>query len=294
MKCSHAMTFALAVAALMTISGPALSQTSNAGEMSYHGHLDLDGVPMNGLFNFRFEIYSHESEGDCSADPRPATCLWTEEHVDVQVAAGIFSVVLGGAGVPLPDSIWQSPETYLGIRVSAPDEPYVSLSGRQRILSLPAAARADGARDYVVTGSLTVEGDADVQGELEVQGGAVVRGGLVVDTPTPPGHPREFTVDAAGKVTLQQVEANWLSGSMAGQVIGGMSLICDWDRTIRRECEAWGSGSCDDVGIPQSPCGISRPVSCAAGKARLAAMHRCYHSINHYFNYCYFYLCIRE
>lgn len=152
--------FALIILASVAMVPAARAQLTTSHQIPYQGRLELDGVPMNGLFNFRFELYSSPAGGDCLVTPPPnSDCLWAEELTDVAVVGGSFSVVLGSAGNLLGDEIWQNENVYLGIRVAAQGDNYTKLTGRQRILTVPMAARADTAKNYRVTGDLQVDGN---------------------------------------------------------------------------------------------------------------------------------------
>ncbi len=102
--------------------------------------------------------------------PPPSTdCLWADEVTGVEVTGGAFSVVLGSVANPLDDVIWQNDEVYLGIRVmGGSDAGYTALTGRQRILAVPMAARAETARNYHVTGALVVDGATTLAGPTTV------------------------------------------------------------------------------------------------------------------------------
>jgi len=97
--------------------------------MNYQGHLQDDsGVPLDGTYDITFRIYDSVSA--------PAA-LWTETHTDVTVREGYFSVLLGYSN-PLPDSLFSTPDRYIGVTVA----PYDEMTPRQRFASVPYAFHA--------------------------------------------------------------------------------------------------------------------------------------------------------
>ncbi len=163
------MRFRPIVVASMVLLSVALEAAaqSTAHQIPYQGRLELDGVAISGSYDFWFELYPTPTGGDCLATPPPhADCLWADELLDVTVTGGDFSVLLGSVANPLGDAIWQNAEVYLGIRVAAAGDAYTPLAGRQRVLAVPMAARADTAKNYHVTGTLQVDGGATVGGAL--------------------------------------------------------------------------------------------------------------------------------
>ena len=133
----------------------ALAQ-STQHEIPYQGLLDLDGVPQTGNFDFVFELYDSETEGDCAV--APDNCLWNDEFPAVSIHRGRFSVLLG-SNLALPDTVWQNDAVYLAIKVKqTADAEYTPLAGRKKIHAVPKAARAETAKNYHVTGDVVVEG----------------------------------------------------------------------------------------------------------------------------------------
>lgn len=93
----------------------------------YQGYVEKDGQPVDDAgLPMDFEICLAAKGGECP---------WTEAQ-SVKVGGGIFSVTLGSVK-PIPASLFQSPEMYLGIRVSGR-----ALDGRQRLMSVPYAMHA--------------------------------------------------------------------------------------------------------------------------------------------------------
>jgi Phage Tail Collar Domain len=95
--------------------------------IGYRGHLDRDGLPLDGSVNLGFRLYR-------SLDPN-GPVLW-EEQQRITTAGGDFSVELG-AVTPIPDSVVSMPDLYLGLVVEGQ-----AMDKRQHILATPFAQRA--------------------------------------------------------------------------------------------------------------------------------------------------------
>jgi hypothetical protein len=84
--------------------------------LSYQGTLvDNSGNPVTGDQDMTFRIYNH------ATDPTP---LWEEAHTGanaVPVQNGLFNVMLGSLN-PIPDSVWDEAELYLGIQIGTEGE----------------------------------------------------------------------------------------------------------------------------------------------------------------------------
>jgi hypothetical protein len=84
--------------------------------LSYQGTLvDSSGNPVTGDQDITFRIYNH------ATDPTP---LWEEAHTGtnaVPVQNGLFNVMLGSLN-PIPDSVWDEAELFLGIQIGTEDE----------------------------------------------------------------------------------------------------------------------------------------------------------------------------
>lgn len=100
--------------------------------LNYQGVLrDPEGNPMSGLHKMTFRIYDRVSAPINEA-------IYTEEHTDVTVRDGQFSVLLGN-NVPLPPTLFFGPDAFIGVTVDSFDE----MTPRQRFASVPYAAYAD-------------------------------------------------------------------------------------------------------------------------------------------------------
>ncbi len=126
--------------ALAVSLGVAVAQAGEPAEqplqqvVAYAGHLDHDGVPYDGTVQMRFRLF---------AAPEGGAPLWEEEHPEVRVFGGQFSVRLGGpAGgqaVPIGPHLSRNRQHYLETSVrlpAAPDAeptPWVPLTGRRAL-----------------------------------------------------------------------------------------------------------------------------------------------------------------
>ena len=94
--------------------------------LNYQGVLrDVEGKPMSGLHKMTFRIYDRVSAPLNEA-------RWTEEHADVTVRNGQFSVLLGNSN-PVTPSLFTSPDLFIGVTVDAFDE----MTPRQRLAVPP-------------------------------------------------------------------------------------------------------------------------------------------------------------
>jgi hypothetical protein len=132
----------------------------------YGGTLEQNGVAVSGSVPMTFYILN-------SPTAALSTALWSEDYPaasPVDVVGGRFSVSLGSrtAGSGIPDTVFQTGELYVGIKVAG-----VELAGRQRLLANPFSITAAQARDFSVNGTLTVNGAANVAGTVSVTQGGV-------------------------------------------------------------------------------------------------------------------------
>lgn len=135
----------------------------------YQGMLrDPEGNLQNGLYKITFRIYDRLSAPTNDA-------VWVEEHAQVMVRNGFFSVLLGQSE-PLSPALFVSPDTFIGVTV----DPFAETVPRQRFASVPYAIYADhasalkapdgqpGSAVYVdATGAVGV-GTADPQAQLHI------------------------------------------------------------------------------------------------------------------------------
>lgn len=107
--------------------------------LSYQGTLrDAEGKPISGVHKLTFRIYD-----DVTA-PLPEA-RWMEEHNEVTVRNGQFSVLLGNT-TPIPATLFNGPDRFIGITLDGLDE----MVPRQRFASAPFAMYADHATSLIV------------------------------------------------------------------------------------------------------------------------------------------------
>ena len=117
--------------------GAALLQSATGAQtvppyLNYQGMLrDAEGNPISGVKKLTFRIYK-----DVTA-PLPEA-LWMEEHNEVTVRDGQFSVLLGN-NEPIPPELFTGPDLFIGVTVDPLDE----MVPRQRFASAPYAMVAD-------------------------------------------------------------------------------------------------------------------------------------------------------
>jgi len=100
--------------------------------LNYQGMLrDAEGKPISGVHKLTFRIYN-----DVTA-PLPEA-LWMEDHNEVTVRDGQFSVLLGN-NKPVPPELFTGPDMFIGVTVAPLDE----MVPRQRFASAPYAMYAD-------------------------------------------------------------------------------------------------------------------------------------------------------
>ncbi|MEZ4864236.1 MAG: hypothetical protein R3C14_23185 [Caldilineaceae bacterium] len=119
---------ALGAALLQSVTGA----NTTPPYLNYQGMLrDAEGKPISGVHKLTFRIYKDVT------DPLPAA-LWMEEHNEVTVRDGQFSVLLGN-NKPVPPELFTGPDLFIGVTVAPLDE----MVPRQRFASAPYAMYAD-------------------------------------------------------------------------------------------------------------------------------------------------------
>ncbi|MFC1683068.1 hypothetical protein ACFL0G_02515 [Candidatus Zixiibacteriota bacterium] len=146
-----AMAFVI-VLSMALLSTAALADVP--GLMSYLGTLtDDQGIALDTTVSMIFSI---------STDSTSGTKLWQETQNDVEVSSGSFNVLLGSVNA-IPDSVFNDPERWLGVKVG--DDP--DLTPRQRIATVGyafEAAMADTA-DYAHNAPVASDGDWWIKGD---------------------------------------------------------------------------------------------------------------------------------
>jgi|GEM_PF-1867141 len=133
--------------------------------MAYQGYLERNSVPVEGQMNLRFGLTSATGGNwDClatSVDSGDACGLWWEPHDDVAVSQGNFSVELGDV-FSLTDAVFAQNALYLKIAVEDPNSPgFTVLPGEQKLSAVAFANRGVAAKNFTVSGNLTVDGHSD-------------------------------------------------------------------------------------------------------------------------------------
>lgn len=102
-------------------------QNVGFSQLSYQGNLHNSlGEPLSGTFDITFKFYNHPTE---------SAYLWEELHTGenaVPIESGLFNVMLGSLN-PIPNTIWNEAEVYLGIQISSDSE----LTPREMVNLLP-------------------------------------------------------------------------------------------------------------------------------------------------------------
>jgi len=119
--------------------------------INYQGMLtDDQGQPLSGDYKFEFFIYGVPTGG---------TPLWSEFQLGIPVEDGLFNVMLGEFK-PIPDSVFDEPERFLGIRVGTAPE----LSPRIQLTSVAYAYRANRADFAGEAGTAETDNDWTITG----------------------------------------------------------------------------------------------------------------------------------
>lgn len=149
--------------------------------LHYQGMLrDAEGKPISGVHKLTFRIYD-----DVTA-PLPEA-RWLEEHNEVTVRSGQFSVLLGNTN-PIPPTLFDSPDRFIGITLDGLDE----MVPRQRFASAPFAMYADHATSLIAPNrsepAVQVDdrgrvgvGTTSPQAQLQISSTAAISTALQVD-----------------------------------------------------------------------------------------------------------------
>lgn len=135
--------------------------------LPYNGVLEFNGTAFTGPADVRFRLTDDDQ------------CDYTEDHEDVQVFAGQFSVSIGTVDVqnnPLPNCIFDADRVFLemSVRGGAEETDHVRLAGRQRINPVPFAYWAAEGSDFKIDGDINVTVNANIGGDMVAGGNASV------------------------------------------------------------------------------------------------------------------------
>lgn len=88
--------------------------------LPYQGRLELNGNPPSGMHSIRFVLH----------DDPVAGAVLHDETIDVAVAGGSFSAMIGAGSTPLTDGVYTAAELFLELQVDG-----TPLDGRQQIFA---------------------------------------------------------------------------------------------------------------------------------------------------------------
>ena len=139
------------------VAKPSLSQSAqsfSSGMLSYQGTLsDALGNPVTDSYDMTFRIYT---------SPTDTSFLWEETRSGINtvpVSNGLFNLMLGSL-VPVPTSVWEQPELFLGVKIGSD----VEMTPREKLAVVPSAAMAEVAQlalsvpDASITGAQIADG----------------------------------------------------------------------------------------------------------------------------------------
>lgn len=134
-----ALAAVVAFAVGQAVALPIVVTDESPRRLPYSGHLEEDGLAVDGIRTMQFEIVD-------VAD----NTLWTSADKAVAVRAGTFTAVLGDADdPPIPDAAFGPSDLYVRVSVEGTE-----LGGRQRLHSAPFAIRATSAFEASEGGAL--------------------------------------------------------------------------------------------------------------------------------------------
>lgn len=127
-------------------------------QMNYQGKVDVNGVPYNGVGQFKFAIV--DTTGTLTLWSNDGTSIGggeTTSSVSLNVADGLFSVRLGdtsygGMTQPLTPSVFDQPARWLRIWFSDGTHGFQRLGPDQQLSSVPYAMMAATVADGAITG----------------------------------------------------------------------------------------------------------------------------------------------
>ena len=173
--------------------------------MNYNGYADdHEGKAFTGYYTMTFRIYD---------DVIGTTTLWQEEHVNVTLRSGHFSVLLG-YNTPLTNTLFTHPDRFIGVTV----DPYDEMVPRERFGSMPYAMHSYHA---------TKADDAD-HADHALQADRATQADHAHALSAPDGDPQDaLIVDADGKIGIGTTIP---SGSLDvnGQICMGGDCRSSW------------------------------------------------------------------
>jgi hypothetical protein len=174
------------------------------GVMNYQGKLTTaSGGCLNDTVQMTFTIYDDEFG---------TTAEWTETQYDVAVKEGVFSVLLGNAGSPIPASVFDGSVKYLGVQVeSDPEMTPLKPMGSVAYAFNSATAAPDA--DWTISGDdvYRLDGNVGVGTETPAAKLHVTGGELQINTDQVGGY-------------YSRINGNEISGGTAGGPPGSHNL----------------------------------------------------------------------
>jgi hypothetical protein len=154
------VVIASSLALWVSAQGPG---TSNA-LLPYQGRLDENGVPVNGDADLRVAFFTSPGASTaCLEGANLVGCgVWNSQFNAVPVSDGRFTLSLGST-TALPDSTFQQDALFIGVAVRRGTDPFVALSGVQRLAAVPYAVRAERSNSLVVADSIGVGTSAPIE-----------------------------------------------------------------------------------------------------------------------------------
>ncbi len=125
----------------------------------YNGVLNFNGETFTGLVDLRLDVTDDEG------------CSFEEEHADVEVFAGRFSLDIGQVIGGVPVCVFNSDRIFVEVGVRNGDEegPYAVLGGRQKINPAPFAYWAAEGSNFQTDNGAQVTGDLTILGQTTLQ-----------------------------------------------------------------------------------------------------------------------------
>ncbi len=152
-------------------SGVAFGVVIALGLSSWAEDTELDAgpraIPYNGILEFNGQSFTGQADIQFTLTD-DGECTFVEDHEDVRVFAGRFSVNVGQPTGDLPTCLFDSEAVFLQMAVRSANEqtPHVALAGRQRINPVPFAYWAAEGSDFRIDGNANIGGDANITGSV--------------------------------------------------------------------------------------------------------------------------------
>ena len=224
----HRQTPTWLIVALSSLCSCLLMGSMMLGIMAWADGTELDSgprtIPYNGVLEFNGESFTGPADIQFTLTD-DGNCTFTEDHEEVRVFSGRFSVNIGQPTGDLPACLFNADAVYLemSVRSADDDNPHVALAGRQRINPVPFAYWASEGSDFKIDGDIRVAADALVSGNARVG---------TTDVRPPSGQPRlelANNVDTDGINNFNDFQLMmWNSGSPTtsfGQGIQGATMF---------------------------------------------------------------------